>query len=736
MSQSRSMRWHLLQVQLVGIVPIGLFAAVLLYLHWHVQDEERQRSQIESVRLLAAAVDNALDSTVERLAIFARLWSSSSLSEEAIYDQARQALAVNVDWKDIVAFDATGRGVFRTDAPFGAAVPSSIRFDVWRPVFSERRPVVSDVNAGFRPGAHWVAVGVPVTRGDRVAYVLIASLDPTWYDRLLNKQGQPHGAVAALFDRRFKFVARSSEGDARRGGDPTPKLVSDMQRQREGLNRYTNLNGTNVYTAWTFTRHGWGVGFGTPSAPVDSALWIHLLWFGLLWAAAVGASVIYAAAKARPVAAALHALAGQAQHIAAGQRITGLPDAHVAEVNSALSALQGASELLQSTMRERDRSLATEREARAAAEAANDAKDEFLAMLGHELRNPLAAISNAASLVQQGDRGTEQLDFAAGVIERQSRHLKHLIDDLLDMGRAMTGKILLEHRPVNLAESARHVLATLQTAGRLDQRKLNLDLQPVWVYGDQTRLEQIMTNLLVNAARYTQPGGHIRVRVGSEGASAIIEVCDDGRGIGREALPRVFDLFFQAEATADRAAGGLGIGLTLVQRLARLHGGRAEAASAGPDRGAAFTVTLPAIAAPCEETSAPKIANAAGEGSVLIVEDNADARDSLSAALELKGYRVLPSADGPEALDLLRREQPSAAVLDIGLPGMNGYELARRIRTECGAQTVLIALTGYGTAHDQRLAAEAGFDRHMTKPVDVDELCAELEATRRAKAHG
>ncbi len=213
MTHSRSIRWHLLQVQLVSIVPIGLFAAMLLYLHWHVQDQERQRSQIESVRLLAAAVDNALDSTAERLTILARLWSSTSLSERAIYRQARQAVAGNTDWRRIIAFDAGGRSVFRTDAPFGADAPSSLRFDVWRPAFTKRQTVVSDVYPGVQPGSHWVAVGVPVTHGDRVAYVLIASLDPAWYDRLLNKQGQPAGAVAGVFDRHFKFVARSSEGD-------------------------------------------------------------------------------------------------------------------------------------------------------------------------------------------------------------------------------------------------------------------------------------------------------------------------------------------------------------------------------------------------------------------------------------------------------------------------------------------------------------------------------------------
>jgi signal transduction histidine kinase len=371
-----------------------------------------------------------------------------------------------------------------------------------------------------------------------------------------------------------------------------------MKRRREGLARYTNLNGTAVYTAWTFTRHGWGVGFATPSAPVDNAFWHHLGLFGFLWAAAVGAGVLYAFAKARPVATALESLEDQAEHIATGQRIESLPDSSVEEVNRAIAALEKASDLLQTATRERDRSLETERDARAQAEAASHAKDEFLAMLSHELRNPLAAIWTAAAIVKSEGRSTEQLEFAARVIDRQTRHLSRLLDDLLDVGRAMTGKIALERAPVELAASARHVVEMLQTTRRLADRHVEHNAVPVWVEGDQTRIEQILTNLLVNAATYTATGGRIRVRIAREGAQALLEVSDDGHGIAPESLPRVFDLFFQAESTADRSAGGLGIGLTLVQRLVKLHGGDVTAHSKGRGTGATFTVRLPAVPEP------------------------------------------------------------------------------------------------------------------------------------------
>lgn len=731
MNRRRGIRWHLFQVQLVSIIPIGLFAAALLYFHWQAQEHERQRSQMESVRLLAAAADNALDSSVERLSIFARAWSSRSLNEQAVYAQAKEALAANADWTGILAFDAKGEGVFRSDAPLGASIPAHPRFDIWEPVFVRREPVVSDLVTDPVTGSEVIQVGVPVVRDGRVAYVLIANLDLRWYDRLLTKQGLAEGAVAAVFDRNYKFIARSTEGEERRGKDPTPGFVDDMKKQSEGVGRYTNLNRTAVYTAWTFSRHAWPVGFATPSGPSDDAFWSHLLLFGFVWAAAMAVGMVYAASKGRVLAASLESIEKQAGHFAAGERIDELPATPVAEVKAAFEALEKASALLQSTMRERDRAFETEREARAFAEAANQAKDEFLAMLGHELRNPLAAIVTASAILKNERRTPGQVDFATGVIERQSRHLKRLIDDLLDVARAMTGKILSERKPLDLALAARRVVATMQAADQFVERRVDVEAASVWVEGDQTRIEQILNNLLANAARYTPPGGHIRVRVTRVQDEALLEVVDDGRGIAADDLKRVFELFFQASPTMDRSAGGLGVGLTLVKRLVRMHGGEVSAQSGGAGKGATFTVRLPAIAPPDRPpaTAAP-VRHARGE-TVLLVEDNADARESLTLALELQGYSVLQAPDGVTALEVMRSARPPIAVLDVGLPRMDGYELARRARAELGSEIVLIALTGYGTARDEDAAVQAGFDRHLTKPVDVKELIQAIDSLRR-----
>ena len=252
-------------------------------------------------------------------------------------------------------------------------------------------------------------------------------------------------------------------------------------------------------------------------------------------------------------------------------------------------------ELLQATQR-----------GRAAAEEANRAKDEFLAMLGHELRNPLAAVSNAAAILRASGHAPQQLEFASAVIVRQTAHLKRLIDDLLDVGRVMTGKILLERRPLDLQASVRHVLSTLQTAGTLAAHRVETQLSALWVSGDQTRIEQIVTNLLVNAASYTPPGGEIRVELVEERGEAALRVSDSGIGLAPEHQARIFELFFQAGD--ERPQGGLGIGLTLVKRLAELHRGSVEVHSEGRGRGATFTVRLPlaGAAAQSSEGRAPR----------------------------------------------------------------------------------------------------------------------------------
>jgi signal transduction histidine kinase/DNA-binding response OmpR family regulator len=421
-------------------------------------------------------------------------------------------------------------------------------------------------------------------------------------------------------------------------------------------------------------------------------------------------------------------------------------------------------------------------------------KDEFLAMLAHELRNPLAAISYADYMLEEIGSQDGRVARLRSTISRQTAHLARLVDDLLDISRITRGKIELRKEPVDLGAVIRQAVET--TSALIERRRhelsVSLPAEPVWVEADSTRLEQVLFNLLNNAAKYTEPGGRIWLSVEIEGGAeregarergskkkakggssispgspvtplldpplapreAVIRVRDTGVGIPPELLPRVFDLFTQAERTLDRSQGGLGIGLALVENLVRMHGGAVTASSAGPGAGSEFVVRLPVLPAgyvPAEE-------EAQGEGAalrerqreghyaeafvwkrpapgatrllrVMIVEDNRDASDTLTEILENWGHTVRVAADGAAAIGEAPRYAPEVVLLDIGLPGMDGYEVARWFRQESGLSDVLlVALTGYGQEDDRRRAREAGFDLHLTKPVEPPELQRVLES--------
>jgi PAS domain S-box-containing protein len=375
---------------------------------------------------------------------------------------------------------------------------------------------------------------------------------------------------------------------------------------------------------------------------------------------------------------------------------------------------------------ERTRLLEREQAARAEAETANRAKDEFLAMLGHELRNPLGAISNAVHVLMRVESQERHGVAAREVIDRQVRRLSRLVDDLLDVSRAMSGKIVLERQTLDLADVVRRVLATF--ADRTQGYALLVEIQSVWVAGDVVRLEQLITNLLENALKYTPRGGEIQASVRQEGGTAVFSVRDTGVGIPADLIHRIFDLFVQGDHSLDRTEGGLGIGLTLVRRIAELHSGSVEAASEGIGRGSRFTVRLPAATPPRESGGAAAAAPVRTGRRVLVVEDNDDSRQMLVHLIRLLGHEVYEAADGLSAVDAVLRLEPDIALVDVGLPALDGYEVARRIRRASGQYVHLVALTGYGRPEDRERALAAGYDAHLVKPVDPVRLASVLAA--------
>ncbi len=372
------------------------------------------------------------------------------------------------------------------------------------------------------------------------------------------------------------------------------------------------------------------------------------------------------------------------------------------------------------------------RVARAEAEAANRAKDEFLAMLGHELRNPLAPIVTALELMKL--RAPGQSSKEREVIERQVRHLTRLVDDLLDISRITRGKVHLDKRPVRLAHA---VAKAVEIASPLfEQRRHRVTValgdDDLWLDADEARIAQVLANLLTNAAKYTNPGGEIAIGARRDHDAAVIVVQDNGRGLASELLPRIFDLFVQGGQESDRAQGGLGIGLALVRNLVTMHGGTVTAHSEGPDRGSEFVVRLPALPAGYRDgASAPEpsgLHRQAPPRRILVVDDNEDAAMLLADVLRMRGHEVEIANDAPSALERVERFAPEIAMLDIGLPVIDGYELAARIRARMGPAVRMFAVTGYGQDHDRSRCEAAGFDRHFVKPVDPSELIATIES--------
>ena len=421
--------------------------------------------------------------------------------------------------------------------------------------------------------------------------------------------------------------------------------------------------------------------------------------------------------------------------LTASVQITPLRDRHGAltgavNVFQDITAEQQAQAAIQLHL-QRERAARAEADAaRAEAERASQAKDEFLAMLAHELRNPLGVVATAIAVIESASPDDARYERARRAIRRQTEHLSRMLDDLLDVARITKGRIQLHRTDLDLraivelgVDSERH---------RLEERRQRLTLsvppQPVIVSGDSVRLQQVLGNLLNNASKYSSPGGEIAVVLDVEGDRAVLRVRDDGAGIASDRLEWIFELFTQANPTFARTEGGLGIGLTVARRLVELHGGRIRAASDGVDRGAEFLMEIPlARRAVLETRAAPAAAPPVASRRVLVIEDHDDGREMLVTALRLFGHEVFEAATGREGIEQAERHGPDVVLVDIGLPDIQGYDVARALRRSGGSTARIVALTGYGGPADRERSAEAGFDAHLLKPIDPIRLVGVLE---------
>lgn len=645
-------------------------------------------------------------------------------------EQSQQLLNLMLKSKPVIGVmlaDATGRVVLTTNpqmqgrdvktyASFQGALESSY-FGV--PQLNKDGRYVAMISAPVRDraGSHKV-FGVLLVTND------ISALEAAFRDRTgLGETGEAILGVAEGKQIHYLFPPRNSPQVTMASLDSVPALKAATEN-RESLVKGLDQRGVPVIAAGCPLGYAdWGlvVKMDTKEAylPILRVIQLEVL-AGLI---VIGLGLIAAYILARSFTHPVRQLTQAASRITEGNYETVVPVQSEDEFGTLSTNFNEMTTAIRARRTERDR-------AEEALRNADRRKDEFLAMLGHELRNPLSAIANAVRLWNVAGDDHHAVELAHGVIERQTTNLSRLVDDLLDVARITEGKIDLRKRPVEVNEIIHRAAEAARPAIDQQRHELQLFLQDdakIYIDADPTRIEQVIANLLTNAIKYTRKGGEIKIASRLENGEAVISISDTGIGIAPRMLPEIFGLFTQGEHSIDRSTGGLGIGLSLCRRLVELHGGTITAFSEGVGRGSTFTVHLPTIAAPepIMLPQPPANPEPGRQRRILLVDDNQDTVQSLARLLKLRGHEVATAFDGVAALKLAHEFQPDFLLLDLGLPGLDGYELARRLRAQGFTRTPIVAISGYAQEGDRIRSREAGFNYHFAKPVDFEAL-AEL----------
>ncbi|SHG51387.1 ATP-binding protein [Massilia sp. CF038] len=722
------------------LIPVILFSTISLNMLLKSERDAALKGVRETARISLVSIDRELTNTESALRMLANSPYLASGDMAGFYQQAHFADRPGTTWTALL--NDKGELLMNTAVPFGTPMPPGDGAARVAQVLASGKPQVSNLIRGVVTQALLVVVDLPVKTPDGTRYVISQGFKIQHFNGVLRNVNAPSGWLAGVFDRNGITIAHTHGKDGEAPGDAQPDLRDAIRSKTVGVIRNASEDRLKLYTVLERSAlSGWTVAVGVPEAEIESAARQALMvsMFGLLAAVAcaAGAALFFARRLSHSIAQA----ARSAHALEHDQELGPSEVSGVIEVDEVQDAIVAAAAVVRMEkasrqVAEEEREILFEREhqARTVAEQQNRAKDEFLAMLGHELRNPLAAIVNATGVMAHSAGGAEANARARDIIARQSGHLTRIIDDLLDMGRVHSGKILLERRALRLDAAVDNYMAAVTESERGGRHAISVASEPVWVDADPTRLEQIIANLIDNALKYTPPGGSINVAVRIEGAEAVLAVADSGIGISQELMPFVFDLFVQGTRTLDRAQGGLGVGLALVRQLALMHGGRVTVYSQGTGQGSCFELRLPAVAAPPAQE--PAVSPAAGARQhVLLIEDNEDGREMMVLMLESNAYQVSSAADGYDGLRQALAVQPDVALVDIGLPGIDGYEVARRMRADPATRAVrLVALTGYGQENDRATALDAGFDAHLVKPVEMARLVRVLEELAPSKA--
>ena len=732
------LRTYYLLLALSILLPAAVFCAIALNVLLNAQHDSAIERIGSSVRLTAMVIDS---DTRRAEAVMRALGVSSALDEGDLTRFDAEARAVNAGpgaW--IILYDAAGQQLVNTRRVFrGAALPVRPDPEQVTHLLDTGKASVSGMRNGADLKNNFVMVEVPVVTRSGRRHVIGQAFSPAFLARAFGGTGIPASWRVKVLDATGTVIARSIRAEEFVGRKATPDMLNAVKSTPAGVLRHFTRESVEVYDVYTrIAGSDWSVVVGAPVAEINKAIWngIATMAIGLFvaMAAALTLTIVTGRRLVHFVSGASHA----ARMLGRGERVGSLAPSSIAELDELNEAILEASGRLQAEVRsrsdaehERNDLLVLEKDARARAEEQNAAKDEFLAMLGHELRNPLSAVASAVHLLDSGHTVDEALlARARNVVRRQTDHLRRLVDDLLEVNRALMGKLTLDKAAVDLADAVRRCVDTLQSGGRTQHFEFAVETVPALVDADPTRLAQIIDNILDNAVKYSPDGGRVGVAVRHAGGFAELVVRDSGMGIAPELLPKVFTIFVQGKQSLQRVQGGLGIGLSLVRRLVEMHGGTVAIDSAGSGHGATVTVRLPLT--PDQVTAAPA-ANAAlgpAQRRVLLIEDNADARDMMAALLDMLSCEVSTAATGPQGIALALQCQPEIAFIDIGLAGMDGYAIARALRADpATARIELIALTGYGSAEHRQRAFDAGFQHHFTKPISIEQLELALSPT-------
>lgn len=724
-------RSHLVLTAAASLLPMVLAAGLALD---RIRSNEREialRGLRETVRATSLLVDREAQGALSALRVLGNSPSLKVHDFAALHAQASSLNRLPDVWT--VLLDAQGRQLLNTHETYGTPASEVLQTELVKRVGASGTPEIGSLEVGPQTGRVRVTINVPVTLADGERYVFAQAFSANHWQKATMQSQLPSDWIIAVIDRGGRFIARSHMTDALLGKAARPELVEAASRALDGMIEHATVEGVWSYDAFSHSSlTGWTVAVAAPVVSIDSAGNRSMLLAAAGLLVAVVAAFLSAAFFGRRFTSAIDASGRYAFSLGRGQTPQVQPSS-IAEIDALNQHLLYAGKLLDSEREsrvaaeaERERLLQGERLARESAQAQNAAKDQFLALLGHELRNPLAAIAGATALLNLKPPDNARDQRARQIIQRQNRHLSRIVDDLLDASRLMAGKIVLELKPLNLAECVHHCVEAVRASAHAQGYHITARAQEVWVSGDAVRMEQILNNLLNNALKFSLPDGTVEVSVQGDGGMAVVQVRDAGVGMDAELLRHIFEPFVQGPAPADRLQSGMGIGLSLVQQLVALHGGTVEASSAGAHQGSLFTLRFSAVAAAQSEDPQPQPAKPVG-GRLVYVEDNQDARESTAQLLRMSGYEVVEVGDGAEAVAAVISNLPDLVMLDLGLPGLDGHEIARRLRANPLTGAIpLIALSGYGPVGANDGSTPAAFDAHLVKPVDAAALEREI----------